>query len=144
MFFEPKNFARSEAGKNRVAEFLDRAFQAAQLAHDLVALFRCRCVAPQLGWTNDLAFFIKRHETVLLAADPDGSHFAGRGLGLLERSANAGLGSVDPVGGMLFLGSGGEAFDQAVSLGAFAKNLAVFCVHNQCLGGLCAAIDADD
>ena len=26
-------------------------------------------VAPQLGWTNDLAFFIKRHETVLLAED---------------------------------------------------------------------------
>ena len=40
--------------------------------------------------------------------------------------------------------AGREAIDQAVSLRAFAEDFAVVCVHHQRLGGLRAAIDADD
>ena len=90
------------------------------------------------------AFFVERHEAVLLAADTDRTHLAGVGPGLFQRRADARLGGVDPVGGVLLLRTGGEAADQAVSLRAFAEDFAVVCVHHQRLGGLRAAVDADD
>ena len=144
MFLEPKNFTGGEAGEHRVAEFLERALEAAELGHNLVALGGGGGVAPQLGRADDGAFFVERHEAVLLAADTNRAHLAGGGPGLFQRGADARLGSVDPVGGVLLLRAGGEPANQAVSLRAFAEDFAVVCVHHQRLGGLRAAIDADD
>ena len=144
VLLEPEDFTGGESGQDRVAEFLDRSFQAAELGHDLVAFVGRGGVAPQLGRADDFALFVERHKTVLLAADPDRAHLAGHGPGLFERGADARLGGVDPVGGMLLLGPGGQTADQAVSPGAFAQYLAVLGVHHQCLGGLRATVDADD
>ena len=144
MFLQPENLTGGEPGQHRVAKFLDRALEAAELGHDRVALVGRGGVAPQLGRANDLPLFVERHEAVLLAAYPDRAHLSRRGLGLPERGADARLGGIDPVGRMLLLGTGRQAVDEAVRLGAFAKYPAVFRIHHQRLGRLRPTIDADD
>ena len=45
---------------------------------------------------------------------------------------------------MLLLGTGRQAVDEAVRLGAFAKYPAVFRIHHQCLGRLRPTINTDN
>ena len=65
----PRQFGGRVTGENRIAGRLDAARRAAHRVHDLAAFGAGAGVAPQLGWPQDLARRIHRHEPVLLAGD---------------------------------------------------------------------------
>ena len=80
---------------------------------------------------------------MLLAADPNALHFRSTRLGFLEGGLDRYCGGFLPGFWMLLLGSCRQTLDQAVAALAAAEHLAVFGIHHQGLGGLCAAVDSD-
>ncbi len=79
---------------------------------------------------------------MLLSAHADGGDFLGGSLGLLQGVVDGVAGGVPPSVGMLFLGAGRQASDQAISPRPFPDHSAIAGVDNQHFGGLRAAIDA--
>ena len=86
---------------------------------------------------------VQRHEAVLLAADADGFDFGGGRLGLAQGAADGGGGGVAPGVRVLFFGAGRQIGNQVVFLGGGGEDLSVAGVHDEDLGGLGAAIDAE-
>ena len=143
VIFEPENFRRGEAGQDGVAERLERLLWPAQLLGDLSALCCRRGVAPEFGGADHFSGLVQRHEAVLLSAHPDGLHLGGvclRAAQCLSYGARRGLA---PGVGMLLLRSGRQVGNQLVGLHAGAENLAGPGVNDKSLGGLGAAVDAD-
>src|SRR5207249_7124522 len=100
-------------------------------------------VAPEFGRTDDLAGFVERHEPVLLAAHADGFDLRSAGFRRLERLPDGSGGGVPPGARMLLLRAGRKVGNQIVSLRSRGDDLAVLRVHNEHLGGLRAAINAE-
>ena len=144
MIFEPENFRRGEAGQDGVAQGFDGRFRPAELLGDLIAFGGGGGVAPKFGGTDDFALVIQRHKAVLLAADADGFDFGGRQLWPARKAWRMALAVASrQVCGMLLLRAGREIGDQIVGLRGGGQDLAVLRIHDQHLGGLRAAIDAD-
>ena len=142
--FEPENLGGGEAGGDGVADGFDGGLESAEVAGDLLALRNGGGVAPEFGGADDLALFVEGDEAVLLAADPDGLDFGGGGAGVAEGLADGLGGGVAPGVGMLLLGAGGEVGEEIVGGGGAGENLAIAGVHDENLGGLGAAVDAEN
>ncbi len=88
MLLEPKNFAGRKARQHRIAQLLDRPFQAAQFLGYLQALRRCGGVAPKFGRTNHLALLIQGDESMLLTAHANRLDLSGAGTRFRHRPLN--------------------------------------------------------
>ena len=80
---------------------------------------------------------------MLLAAEADGLDLGGGGFGLAERLTDRAGGRIAPGVGMLFFGAGGEVGNQIIGLRGGGEHFAIARVHDEDLGGLGAAINAD-
>ena len=143
MLFEPCNLGRCESRQHRVPNAADGFLEPTEFLGDSLAFCAGSGVAPQFGRPNYFAVFIQRHKPMLLAADPNALHFRSTRLGFLEGGLDRCCGGFLPGFRMLLLGSGRQTLDQAVAALAAAEHLAVFGIHHQGLGGLCAAVDSD-
>ena len=87
--------------------------------------------------------FVERHKAVLLAADADGLDLGGDRFGLAQRAADGGGGGVAPGVRMLLLGAGRQIGNQVIFLRRRGEDFAVAGVHDEDLGGLRAAVNAE-
>jgi hypothetical protein len=140
---QPENFRRGEPRQDGIADGPDGFFETTEFGGELVAFSHGGGVTPKFSRADDFAFVIERDETMLLAADADGHDFRGVGLGGAQGLADGSGGGVSPRVRMLFLRAGREIGDQIVSSRARAKHLAGAGVHDERLGGLRAAINAN-
>ena len=143
VLLQPENLGRGEAGQDGVAERANGLLEPAELLGDLVALGGGGGVAPELGRADDLAVLVERHEAVLLAADADGLDLGGGRFGLAERAADGGGGGVAPGVRMLLLGAGRQVGNQVVFLRRRGEDFPVAGIHDEDLGGLRAAVNAE-
>ena len=119
-------------------------FQPAELRRDLLALGGGGGVAPKFGGADDLAVLVERHEAMLLPAHADGDDLGGDGLGLAQRLTNGLGGGVAPGVRMLFLRAGRQGWESNRRPARRAEDLAGPGVHDERLGGLRAAVNADE
>ena len=80
---------------------------------------------------------------MLLAADADGFDLGGDGFGLAQRAADGAGGGVAPGVRVLLFGAGRQIGNQVVFLRRRGEDLAVARVHDEDLGGLGAAVNAE-
>ena len=113
---EPENFWSRVAGKHRVPDALDDLTGSPEMPCDLSALGGGRCVAPELGRSNDISFAIQWNEPVLLAADSDPPDVGFPCPQLFEHHAHGGLRCGDPLRRILLHGTGGKARQESVGL----------------------------
>ena len=144
VLFEPKDLRSRVAGQHRVADGADRPLGAAEFRGDFLALGGSRSVAPEFGRSNHFARLIERNETVLLTAHPDGPDLGGAGLGLPQRLPHGAGRRLAPGVRMLLLGPWRQTGDQIVCLRRGGEDFAIARVHDQGLGRLRAAVDADE
>ncbi len=86
---------------------------------------------------------VERNEAVLLAAHADGFDFGGDGFGLAQGAADGAGGGVAPGVRVLLFGAGRQVGDQVIRLCRGGEDFAVARVHDEDLGGLRAAVNAE-
>ncbi len=130
VLFKPRNLRRCKTRQHGVANTADGFFKTAKFLGDGFTLGGCGCITPELGRTDDLSFFIKRHKSVLLPANPDTFQFRRACFGLFERSLNAGGRGFFPGFRVLLLCSRGQALNEPVSTLTTAEHLTTLSIHH--------------
>jgi hypothetical protein len=140
---EPQDLGGRETRQHRVAQGLVGFLGTTHRGCDF-GTFRSRDrVAPEFGGSDHPVLGVERNEPMLLTTHTDGDDFGRLGLGGFQGRLNGpGRGS-NPLGGILFLGSGREPGQETVRGRTLSQDAAGDGINDQRLGGLRAGIDAD-
>jgi len=141
---EPQDLGRRETRQDRVAQGLVGFLGTSHRGRDLGTLRSRDRVAPEFGRSDHPVLGVERNEPMLLTAHTDGDDFRRLGLGGFQGRLNGPGGGSNPLGGILFLGSGREPGQETVRGRTLSQNATRDGINDQRLGGLRAGINANE